>query len=93
MYLCYIDESGTPQVPGNTSHYILAGIAIPIWHWKTCDRDIRRIKNNYSLSENEIHTAWMLRKYIEQSRIEGFKELPLAQRRSKVESLRKAELL
>ena len=35
----------------------------------------------------------MLRKYIEQSRIEGFKELPLAQRRSKVESLRKAELL
>ena len=20
MYLCYIDESGTPDVPGNTSH-------------------------------------------------------------------------
>ena len=24
MYLCYIDESGTPDIPGNTSHYVLA---------------------------------------------------------------------
>ena len=93
MHLCYLDESGTPQLPGNTSHYVLAGISIPIWHWKTCDRDITKIKNNYSLGGAEIHTAWVLRKYIEQDKIEGFKDLPLPQRRSTVESLRKAELL
>jgi hypothetical protein len=33
MYLCYIDESGTPESSGNTSHFVLAGISIPIWHW------------------------------------------------------------
>ena len=26
VYFCYIDESGTPQVPGNTSHYVLCGV-------------------------------------------------------------------
>ena len=93
MHLCYLDESGTPQLPGNTSHYVLAGISIPIWHWNTCDRDITKIKNNYSLGGAEIHTAWVLRKYIEQDKIMGFKDLPLPQRRSNVESLRKAELL
>ncbi len=29
MFLCYIDESGTSNIPGNTSHFILAGLAIP----------------------------------------------------------------
>ena len=29
MQLCYIDESGTPDVLGNTSHYVLAGISVP----------------------------------------------------------------
>ena len=24
MYLCYIDESGTPELPGNSSHFVLA---------------------------------------------------------------------
>ena len=31
MYLCYIDESGTSDIPGNTSHFILAGLSLPIW--------------------------------------------------------------
>lgn len=93
MYLCYIDESGTPQIPGNTSHYILAGISIPIWHWKTCDREIDKIKEEYSLSGVEIHAAWMLRKYIEQDKIPDLRGLPIPHRRSKVESIRKSELL
>ena len=48
MYLCYIDESGTPDIPGNTSHYILAGLSIPVEHWKTCDKEIGKIKSKYS---------------------------------------------
>ena len=37
MYLCYIDESGTSVVPGNTSHFVLAGLSIPIVQWKGGD--------------------------------------------------------
>lgn len=28
VYFCYVDESGTLQIPGNTSHYVLCGISI-----------------------------------------------------------------
>ena len=40
MYLCYIDESGTPDVPGNTSHYVLAGVSIPVQYWRDCDEEL-----------------------------------------------------
>lgn len=40
MYLCYIDESGTPEVPGTTSHYVLTGLSIPIYKWKSCEKEI-----------------------------------------------------
>jgi hypothetical protein len=49
MYLCYIDESGTSDIPGNTSHFVLAGLSIPIWHWKDCDREVETIKRKYAL--------------------------------------------
>ena len=64
MYLCYIDESGTSSIPGNTSHFVLSGISVPIWHWRGADRDITAIKTKYGLSDAEIHTAWLLRKYL-----------------------------
>jgi hypothetical protein len=93
MYLCYVDESGTSDIPGNTSHFVLAGISIPIWHWKDCDRAIEAIKRKYSLANSEIHVAWILRPYLEQSKILDFETLDHRQRRAKAESLRKAELL
>lgn len=93
MYLCYIDESGTSDIPGNTSHFILAGLSIPIWHWKDCDKSIEVIKRRYALGNLEIHIAWLLRSYLEQTRIADFHKLDYTQRRSQVESLRKAELL
>lgn len=93
MYLCYIDESGTPDIPGNTSHFILAGLSIPIWHWKTCDEEIDQIKRKYGLNHNEIHIAFMLRKYIEQSKIPGFEKMDFEQRRFEVTKLRNMELL
>lgn len=93
MYLCYIDESGTSDVPGNTSHFILAGISIPIWHWNTCDREIETLKRRIGLEDSEIHVAWMLRKYPEQARIDGFDNLTFDQRRSEVERARRQELL
>lgn len=92
MFLCYIDESGTPDIPGNTSHYILAGIAIPVWHWHTCERDIARIKAKYGLVNEEIHVAWMLRRYLGQSRISGFETMNWEQRRLAMNRYRQQEL-
>jgi hypothetical protein len=93
MFLCYIDESGTPEIPGNTSHFILAGISIPIDKWKECDRQVNIIKVKYRLSGAEIHTGWMLRKYIEQHRIKDFESLDKHQRIYEVEKIRKSEIL
>ncbi len=93
MYLCYIDESGTSDIPGNTSHYILAGLSLPIWHWKDSDGEINAIKNAYSLGDSEIHIAWLLRKYREQTNIANFPSLNYNQRRSQVERIRRSELL
>jgi hypothetical protein len=54
MYLCYVDESGTSEIPGSTSHFILAGISIPIWHWRTSDRAIYNILARYGLGGSFI---------------------------------------
>ncbi len=93
VYFCYIDESGTPQVPGNTSHYVLAGLSIPISYWKKCEIGISKIKRKYSLEDSEVHTGWIVRKYLEQSAIADFENLDYAQRRHEVQKLRKVELL
>ncbi len=93
VYFCYIDESGTPEVPGNTSHYVLAGLAIPISKWKFCENGITRIKKKYDLEDCEIHTGWIARKYLEQAKITDFESLTKAQRINEVNKLRKTELL
>ena len=93
MYLCYIDESGTPDVPGNTSHYVLAGISVPVQYWRDCDKDLEHIKSKYGLADEEIHVAWLLRSYPEQNKISGFESLDYNQRKSQVNAFRTAELL
>lgn len=89
---CYIDESGTAQIPGNTSHYVLCGVSIPVNKWKVCDKAISKIKQKYGLSTAEIHTGWIMRKYFEQAKIDDFDNLSHTERRSKVTALRKAEI-
>lgn len=93
MHLCYMDESGTPDLPGNTSHFILVGLSIPVWHWKTCDREIAELKRKHFLDDEEIHCAWMLRRYLEQTKIKDFAKLSHDNRRAEVEKFRNAELL
>lgn len=93
MYLCYVDESGTSDSPGNTSHFVLAGLSIPIWHWRSCDKEIEGLKTPLELQNAEIHTAWLLRKYPEQLHVPNFDGLPYSRRRSEVERLRREELL
>jgi hypothetical protein len=93
LLLCYIDESGTPDIPGNTSHYILAGLSIPVSKWKNAENEIQKIKAKYRIADKEIHTAWIMRKYLEQSRISNFEKLPEEKRIYEVEKIRKAEIL
>ncbi len=93
MYLCYMDESGTPDVPGNTSHYVLAGVSIPVQCWKKCDTIIAKIKAKYNLIGKEIHVAWLLRTYPEQNRIPKFELLSYPERIQQVKSFRNTELL
>lgn len=93
MYLCYIDESGTSDVPGTTSHFVLAGLSVPIWHWRNIDRNVSAILAKYDLADEEFHTAWLLRSYREQSVIPDFQNLNYAQRRSAAMRERNAHLL
>jgi hypothetical protein len=92
MTLCYLDESGTSSIPGNTSHFILAGLSIPANYWKSCDGDINGLKKKWDLQDAEIHTAWMLRPYSEQHKIRDFQKLDYVQRRREVLAFRRREL-
>jgi Protein of unknown function (DUF3800) len=93
MYLCYIDESGTSQIPGNTSHFVLAGLSLPISYWRGADRDISHVLDKYGLENEEFHTAWIMRKYLEQTKITDFERLDWKARRSAVQQSRTRELL
>lgn len=93
MYLCYVDESGTPDIPGNTSHYVLAALAFPDEFWKSHHAQLENVKRRYGLAQAELHVAWMLRPYIEQHSIPNFAQMAPLERRSAVLRARTAELL
>ncbi|PBB27266.1 MULTISPECIES: DUF3800 domain-containing protein [unclassified Mesorhizobium] len=93
MYICYIDESGTSDIPGTSSHFILAGLSIPIEHWRDADREISLVLSKYGLEHEEVHTAWMIRKYLEQAKIPNFDGMDWATRRASVGRERTKHLL
>jgi hypothetical protein len=72
---------------------VLAAIAIPIWRWKDADREITQILARYGLADQELHTAWMLRPYLEQESIAGFVGVNWDQRRSAAQRARNQHLL
>jgi hypothetical protein len=92
-YFCYIDESGTPELPGTSTHFVLVGVAIPISEWEKADKEISTILQKYGLADAEIHTAWMLRKYREQEKISDFEKLDWKSRKSAVDRARAGELI
>ena len=92
MFLCYVDESGTPDIPGNTSHFILAGLSIPVDRWRDCDAAVNAIKHRYDLDAAEIHVAWLMRAYREQDQIPNFANMDRTRRRAMVTSQRTINL-
>lgn len=93
MYICYIDESGIPEIGSGTSHFVLLGLTIPAERWRLCDKQITVIKRKYHLPNAEIHAGWMLRRYIEQEKIPDFASLTSYQRKIVVEEERKKTIL
>jgi hypothetical protein len=89
MYFLYLDESGTE----NTSHFVLAGIAIQAMTWSEKTSKISQIKKKFRLSGKELHAGWMMRRYVEQEKIDRFEELDDNQRIKAVIEQRKATLL
>ena len=88
MFLFYVDESGTPEIPGVSDHFVLAAIGIPVDKWTKCDKQINQLKTSYSLSEAEIHVGWMVRHYQEQEEIADFEKMTPAERREAVTVMR-----
>ena len=89
MYFCYLDESGTPQLGAQTSHFILLGVAIPAAAWHEKDRRISIIKARYGLQDAEIHTGYIARRFPEQEHIADFENLDSIQRRASMVTERK----
>ena len=66
---------------------------LPIWQWRSADRQIASILDQYGLASVELHAAWILRSYIEQARIPRFSQLTSDHRRAEVQCERNRELL
>jgi len=87
VYLCYVNESGSSK-SNNTSHFVLAGIAIPAVQWKPLDGKISRIKRRFGMDETAIDPAWMMRRYAEQESVPGFSGMDYPSRRFEVRRIR-----
>ncbi len=71
MYIMYVDESGDPgpyngKDDGNSRHFILSGLIIPIKAWNESFRQLkdsrRRIRQSYGLAmREELHAAELVR--------------------------------
>ena len=92
MFVCYLDESGVPENAG-TRYFVLVGLAIEAHRWKTIEAEISSRKVSFGLQSDEIHTAWMARRFAEQERIPDFEQLSWADRRREVERRRAQHLL
>jgi hypothetical protein len=74
------------------SHYVLAGIAVPVVDWKRFEAKVEKLKLKFDLGGKEIHTAWLLRAYNEQSKIPDFERLSYPARSYEVQLLRNSIL-
>lgn len=93
MYICYLDESGTANKEDTQNkHFVYCGFVLPDFSWKDRTQEIDYIKDKHNLFAAEIHTAWLLRKYPEQLKIDNFDTLSYDERRQKILALRQSIL-
>lgn len=90
MHILYVDESGVEQIGVPPPHFVLLGLAIPAADWKSLDTSLGNLKATYQLRDQEIHAAWMHRRYSEQESIPGYEKLdPADLRLAAEEAIRK----
>lgn len=93
LYVLYVDESGVPERhPSQTSHYALAGVAIPAATWAQKRAQVQAIRSAYGFPKAEFHVAWLLRPYPEQAQITNFAALSWQLRHDQVSRIRAANL-
>ncbi len=93
MYLLYVDESGTPALTGKVNdHFVLLGFAISADTWRDKSEQINSLKRKYFLEGKELHTGWLVRRYVEQEKIADFATLPRPQREQAVKRERNLAL-
>ena len=93
MKIAYIDESGTPELSGSTSHFVLVGVSLDAQNWKLRDEAITAIKSRYGVAGAEVHAGWMARRYADQELIPGFAGMSREQRAREVTRKRDELLL
>lgn len=69
-----------------------SGRRLYIANWRDTDDQITTILKKSDLGNAELHTAWLLRSYLEQDKITDFESLSRAARRAAVNQARRAEL-
>jgi len=92
VYLCYLDESGTKDLTGQTTHFVLLALSIPAANWRTHDNEIADLKATYDLTNAELHAGWLPRRYLEQESVAGFDGLTWTERRIRVDARRRVLL-
>lgn len=90
--ICYLDESGAPERSHQGTHFVLLGVSIPAQSWRARDAAITNLKRIHRLGGAEIHTAWMARKFPEQTRIVGFEAMNDGDRRVAMKLERQKDL-
>src|SRR5207244_6779081 len=57
LYVLYVDESGVPERRmGQTTHYALAGIAIPASTWAAKRRQVVALRSKYGFGKDRKST-------------------------------------
>ena len=93
MQLLYVDESGNSHVDPNNTHFVLAGVAMDAAYWKQHNSQIDNIKYAYDLTNQEIHTAWLLKTYGFQNKIPNFSSFDATNRKQAAEQFIQSELI
>jgi hypothetical protein len=93
MHLCYLDESGVPELNQGTTHFVLLGLSIEAGDWRNQDRAVSVVKRKFGLADAEIHTGWMTRRYLGQEKTPNFQTLDWPTRRAQVRAARDAQLI
>jgi len=93
LRICYLDESGVPELGAETAHFVFLGLSIHGETWKAKDGEVATIKRRFGLAGSEIHAAWLARRYLEQENIAGFDAMLPDDRRRAVQRARDAFLV